>query len=995
MKVRNSDTGISGRVRLLPYIGAALLAVAGTASHACDGVARRVALAPDRVVTVSMPAHNAKVLIEEIGVDVEYRWQRDAAFLALQTPPNRLGFAVVPQQSGELFLRAAADQGSGQVLVSTCLRDHEAAYLEALAGFYERHIGAGATAARAALPAIGSLTALPADRLHRAWIATARANVLLASGKSADSAAAFLDTRAPWLAAGRPDRAAIATMAAGEEASRAGRYDEARQRLEQAHTELVQLDIGYYAMRSAAALCTILSRQSRYREAIECELPVVQSMHALGERAEATMRHVSIANLWMRLDNYPAARVELDRAQANADAATPVSQARLSTALGNYFVAVGDLPDAAQAFAQASARLGPLGVPADQANVDQKLANLAEFSGARLERLRLLERAAAMLDRTNAPERRASALVQLARAQAGLHDSKSALDTLEAAKAICDALAQAGCLRAIDLGRADALVQQGNMDAARALLASFDATEAGDIRHERALLDAQISLASGDAARALDLLPPDPARVGDPEFGMRAARIKAAALISVGRRAEAVAMLASTLAGQARQVAAWPSAALRVSARNRLADLQAELFGTLSANAGDTIGVPAFTRIADAIDVASVHALFHADLSTTLPEEVRSTLSKAIATDLPADQRALFLALSQSQSAAGAPGDDDAGRAPVAPGEGQSIVLPLASGTEFLLLAWSGNDVRVCRRLPRDDYDRLVARFDAALEGDDREVALLDAAARDWHVALRRCEPGDRRIKEWRVVAAPGTRQLPWSWIAGANPDDEPTVDIVFRMPRTGAAPFRKPDTATLLDLDMPTVAPLPFAARERELLVAAFNGQGLRTTVVSGAAARVDVLLDAMRGAAMLHVVGHANPAAYGQLYQGLWFEAGRKPLLLTYPEIAATPLRAQLVVLSACGTTVTAEAAFGAASKLPEAFVAAGARHVVAASNLLSDAASTLWTRAFYESLWKEGNVPQAARSARSALRSTPYFRHPKFWAGINAYAGESDVR
>ncbi len=163
----------------------------------------------------------------------------------------------------------------------------------------------------------------------------------------------------------------------------------------------------------------------------------------------------------------------------------------------------------------------------------------------------------------------------------------------------------------------------------------------------------------------------------------------------------------------------------------------------------------------------------------------------------------------------------------------------------------------------------------------------------------------------------------------------------------------------------------------------------GIATRPLRAAEMPAESLLDELAAAPAAHIVGHANPAAFGQLYQGLWYEAGRKPLLLTYPEIASMSSRSELVVLSACGTRASDQQRYGAAARLAEAWIAAGTRHVVAASNPLSDAAAPIWTRRFYSSLWRDGDAAAAARDARALLRASPHFRHPKFWAGIEYYA------
>ena len=261
---------------------------------------------------------------------------------------------------------------------------------------------------------------------------------------------------------------------------------------------------------------------------------------------------------------------------------------------------------------------------------------------------------------------------------------------------------------------------------------------------------------------------------------------------------------------------------------------------------------------------------------------------------------------------------------------------------------------------------------------------------------VRACDAGPTVAQRWTTVAVPGTRPLPWAWIAAAGPDPaaEPLVTTTFGFPQGRDEILERPRLVTLLDLNMPHVESLPFAAQERSVLEDLLGTKGIPQRSVIGADATPEGVLQVLSASPVVHVIAHANPAAYGQLYQGLWFEAKREPSLLTYPEIAATPSQAELVVLSSCGTNVAAQSAFGATSRLAEAFIAAGAKRVVAASNALSDTAAPVWTRALHESIWKSGDVAAAARNARQVLRTSHHFRNPKFWAGIEGYCGDGCV-
>ena len=107
----------------------------------------------------------------------------------------------------------------------------------------------------------------------------------------------------------------------------------------------------------------------------------------------------------------------------------------------------------------------------------------------------------------------------------------------------------------------------------------------------------------------------------------RHVRLKAASLAALGDHRGALAVVDGAYTKQLRQVQAWPSAALRISARNRLAELQATLFGLLLAQSSGAIGPRDFDQVRRAIDDGSVHQLFRRSSGMALPDAVRRALS--------------------------------------------------------------------------------------------------------------------------------------------------------------------------------------------------------------------------------------------------------------------------------------------------------------------------------------------------------------------------------
>jgi CHAT domain-containing protein len=99
---------------------------------------------------------------------------------------------------------------------------------------------------------------------------------------------------------------------------------------------------------------------------------------------------------------------------------------------------------------------------------------------------------------------------------------------------------------------------------------------------------------------------------------------------------------------------------------------------------------------------------------------------------------------------------------------------------------------------------------------------------------------------------------------------------------------------------------------------------------------------------------------------------------------EIVSTPIRSDLVVMSAC------ESARGRVSRgegvvgLSRAFLGAGAESVVASLWSVSDESTAELMRVFYERMFgKKESASRALRDARLALLESPKFSHPFYWS------------
>lgn len=104
-----------------------------------------------------------------------------------------------------------------------------------------------------------------------------------------------------------------------------------------------------------------------------------------------------------------------------------------------------------------------------------------------------------------------------------------------------------------------------------------------------------------------------------------------------------------------------------------------------------------------------------------------------------------------------------------------------------------------------------------------------------------------------------------------------------------------------------------------------------------------------------------------------------------LRVPDLTGLRLRADLVVLSACETAFGQRATGAERIGLPEAFLAAGARRVLASLWHVEEESTAALMEHFYQHLIDGLPAPKALREAQLAIRAQPRWRAPRYWAGF----------
>ena len=110
---------------------------------------------------------------------------------------------------------------------------------------------------------------------------------------------------------------------------------------------------------------------------------------------------------------------------------------------------------------------------------------------------------------------------------------------------------------------------------------------------------------------------------------------------------------------------------------------------------------------------------------------------------------------------------------------------------------------------------------------------------------------------------------------------------------------------------------------------------------------------------------------------------DLGGEDGFLTMSEVLKLPLRADMVVLSACQTALGREVTGEGVVGLTRAFLYAGSRAAVVSLWPVDDASTAIFMGKFYEHV-KSGLPPaRALARAKQELRASPAHAHPFYWA------------
>lgn len=310
-------------------------------------------------------------------------------------------------------------------------------------------------------------------------------------------------------------------------------------------------------------------------------------------------------------------------------------------------------------------------------------------------------------------------------------------------------------------------------------------------------------------------------------------------------------------------------------------------------------------------------------------------------------------------------------------------LAPPQGGRSATLLAETGETLRAligdrAIRLPISTQELADTarwlRFEISTPMADRDAPSDEACAALREIAERIVLPWSRFVDEVRICPDGVFWGLPWDGLLAALGDQRPATLLLHP---SMAGPAGDEPLYQRVAVWIDAADDLPYAHRELASILDRFpEAQVLRT--------RAEILASFGHPWDLIHVVGHARHNAGNPMFSHLRFADG--PIYAT--EIARSLLRVSTVMLSACETGALSLTVREEPDGLVRAFLARGARSVLASLWPLDDEAAARFFSALYAKLDHTEGLPGAIATARSQVRA--WRDHPYFWASLTLFGG-----
>ncbi|MBC6992692.1 CHAT domain-containing protein [Neolewinella lacunae] len=266
------------------------------------------------------------------------------------------------------------------------------------------------------------------------------------------------------------------------------------------------------------------------------------------------------------------------------------------------------------------------------------------------------------------------------------------------------------------------------------------------------------------------------------------------------------------------------------------------------------------------------------------------------------------------------------------------------------------------------------------------------------------------------IIANDYLEQIPYSAL---RQDREGEAPRYLGVEKTLSRQFSLRSMELLQDIQLPDVQAQPLALApvfENELLEASalrqagfqlppllYNAEEVTTLQSIGPGrfylANRATLRNFLRHAdrhSIIHLATHAISSEVDGLASRVYLldDAGQ-PVSLYAADIGNQTLNADLVTLSACETGAGSQHVVEGTVGLTKAFIAAGARGVVASNWAVDDRATAELMETFYRAIDAGQSPPAALRTARRTYLARHPEAHPSRWAAFESYGGRGIPR
>lgn len=182
----------------------------------------------------------------------------------------------------------------------------------------------------------------------------------------------------------------------------------------------------------------------------------------------------------------------------------------------------------------------------------------------------------------------------------------------------------------------------------------------------------------------------------------------------------------------------------------------------------------------------------------------------------------------------------------------------------------------------------------------------------------------------------------------------------------------------------MSSFPPLSNALEEAEFVNKVFP----HSTLLTKTRATLPAVQKALKRTEVFHFAGHA---IFNSTSEGLLLAGSEPSILLDSQRLKRIHLSyCRLAILSACLTGRGEEGPLNS-DNLVRAFLASGARGVIAPKWSIDSVETENFMIAFYTALQNRHSVPIALQEAARKLMIRPSTAHPYYWAAFNLYVSD----